>query len=436
MSNESLFIREWGEIHKSEKNNQDKIDNIDKIELNSNAFKELEKFAESDNKENRFLKFKKSDVLKVQNFVGVITTKDGTQIEILPKISEENDADKSRETLTKMLKVVHKLPFIQTTEADLQLKNQPLPEVLIAWFLGCVDKIIKQGIRRDYLRIEGYEKFLKGQLQTHKQLNEPPHKQHLFHIEYDVLSPNRPENRLIHSALLQVLKWSKYFDNQKRAKHFLNFLADVPISQNIKNDFDTWSNGRDMNYYKDVLPWLKLILNQQSPFTLKDKNAGISFLLPMEVLFERYVAKILAKDLPSEWILSEQKPQKSLACFTNEENPKGKGVFKMKPDIVISDKLKETIYILDTKWKLIDEKQTYESGNIDHKKGIQQSDMYQLFAYGKKYDVPKVILIYPQWAKFENEFSFKLDEGLDLCVKPFALDNDKMTNFKALITTL
>jgi 5-methylcytosine-specific restriction enzyme subunit McrC len=88
-SKELLVIREWGEIHLGDVN---KYENIDKIYLNKNAWKNLEKFADSDNKQDRFLKFKNSKVLKVQNFVGVITTPDGTQIEILPKTSEEADA--------------------------------------------------------------------------------------------------------------------------------------------------------------------------------------------------------------------------------------------------------------------------------------------------------------------------------------------------------
>ena len=387
----------------------------------------MAKYAESDKKDDRFIRFVKSTTLKVKSFVGVITTPDGTQIEILPKIEEvanNESVEQSRSILEKMLKVVNDLRFIQTTEADLKLKNRPLPEVLIGWFLKSVDKIIKQGIRRDYLRVRGHEKFLKGQLQTHKQLNEPPHKQHLFHIEYDILSPNRCENRLIHSALLQILKWSKDFDHQKTAKHFLMLFDEVPASENIKNDFNQWASGRDMNYYQSVLPWLKLILNQQSPFALKDKNAGISFLLPMEVLFERYVAKKLAERLPKGYKLTEQKPQKPLACFENKD------VFMMKPDIVISKiSNKNPVCILDTKWKLIDENQTYKNGSVDNKRGISQSDMYQLFAYGKKYKVAKVVLIYPQWTQFENEFAFQIDENLDLCVKPFALDDDKMTAF-------
>jgi 5-methylcytosine-specific restriction enzyme subunit McrC len=155
-----------------------------------------------------------------------------------------------------------------------------------------------------------------------------------------------------------------------------------------------------------------LILNQQSPFTLKDKNAGISFLIPMEKLFEKYVAIELRKQLPQGYQLKEQISSKYLS---NE--PKA---FQLKPDMAIyeNNNLK---YILDTKWKLIDENKIYENGNEDKKKGINQSDMYQLFAYGKKYKVNKVVLIYPQWTKFKTSFNFKLEDNLMLKVCPFKL---------------
>ncbi len=412
---QSLYVREFGSITKGKVSQQH---NIDEITLNKSAWDFLAKYADSDNKNHRFVRFKNSTTLKVQNFVGVITTPDDVQIEILPKINEtadDNSAKQSRDILESMLKVVHDLPFIETTKAPLKLKDRTLPEVLIGWFLSSVDKIIKQGIRRDYLRIQAHERFLKGQLQTHKQLNEPPHKQHLFHIEYDVLSPNRAENRLIYSALLQVLKWSQDFDNQKMAQHFLMRLDEVPASKNINSDFDKWSSGRDMHYYQPALPWLKLILNQQSPFALKDKHAGISFLLPMERLFEKYVAKVLAKKLQNGYKLTEQSTGKYLSNY-----PKA---FALKPDIVVKQG-QNVAYVLDTKWKLIDENKTYENGNKDNKNGISQADMYQLFAYGKKYDTKKLMLIYPQWGNFKKGFDFQFDDTLQLSVVPFSLNNE------------
>lgn len=402
---ENFVIREFGKIH--QENNENKKDNIDNIYINKTAWKHLENYAKSDDTQDRFLKFYNPTTLKVQNFVGVITTPCGTQIEIVPKIDEDiKRADKSRETLIKMLKVVHNLPLLQTTKAELQLKNTPLLDILISWFLKEVDKILKKGLRQDYILTQNQAKFLKGSLQTHKQLNEPPHKQHLFHIKYNVFSSNRAENRLIHSALRQVLRWSKDNYNQILIKHFLALFDEVELSTNYKTDFDNWSSARDMQYYQNVLPWLKLILNQQSPFILKDNNKGISFLIPMEKLFEKFVAKMLAKDLPKNYTLKEQISSKYLA-----EKPQA---FLLKPDIGIYKKGKLK-YILDTKWKLIDE------NTIDNKKEISQGDVYQLYAYGKKYTVEKVILIYPKWSKFNSSFNFKIDDKLELKICCFEL---------------
>ena len=418
----SLCIREFGKIHQIKKD-EDYKNGIDDIYINAKAWDELSQFADSDKKDNRFLRFHNKSILKVQNFVGVITTSDGTQIEILPKIEDkvsDESANKSREILAKMLRTVNTLPFIETTKASLQIKNRPLPETLIAWFLNYVDRIVKKGIRRDYIRVANHEKFLKGQLQLQKQVNEPPHRQHLFHIEYDVLSPNRAENRLIHSALIQVSKWSRDNHNQSLAKHLFMLFDEVPLSKNHQSDFEKWSISRDMNYYQTVLPWLKLILNQQSPFTLKDKHTGISFLLPMEELFEKYVAKILDSKLNNKHTLKEQKPQKNLAYFGDKK------VFTMKPDIVIQ-KGKDIKLILDTKWKLIDEKNPTPTYGKENHHTIKQGDMYQLFAYGKRYGVTRVILIYPRWSKFNKRLFYRFDDNLSLVAIPFSLDTDSFS---------
>jgi len=60
--------------------------------------------------------------------------------------------------------------------------------------------------------------------------------------------------------------------------------------------------------------------------------------------------------------------------------------FALRPDIVL--KKDGRIVILDTKWKsLIDnERKNY---------GISQADMYQMYAYSKKYEAPEIWLLYP-----------------------------------------
>lgn len=430
MGADSLVIREWGRINKGPENRQI---SIDEIVLNKDAWDFFSVLASY-----RYLRFLNKTQLQFKGFVGVITAPDGTQLEIIPKIEESITSvtvGESRLTLENMLKVVNNLKVVESTEAFLKNKKAPLIEVLIGWFLKEVSQVTKKGIRQDYSRVEAHEQFLKGQLQLSKQLREPLHKQHNFHIEYDVFSADRPENRLIHSALFIVSKWSKDNANQRLAKHFLLLFDGIPLSEDYKIDFSNWSSLRDMHFYQMLLPWLKLILNQQSPFSIADKNAGISFLLPMEELFEKYVAKSLSAELPIGYRLTEQKPQKPLVESFLVGNKEGKGAFQLKPDIVIHDSDKP-IYILDTKWKRIDQGKKYDNGADDKKRGISQGDMYQLFAYGKKYNLKTVVLVYPKWSRFNEPMKFEFDKELSLLVTPFTLTHAGLSDCAPIIGEL
>lgn len=412
-------IREYGFILKSDE--LQTSSDIDKCYVNSKDWLFLEKYAFSNLKESRFIRpasFNGEKSFQVVNFVGVISTPQGTHIEILPKISEANqEQNTSRALLWKMLNAVDKLPFIETTEADLKLFDKPLPEVLINRFLKTLANLVRQGIRKDYHRIEAEERFLKGRLLVAQQLRQPAGKQHHFQIAYDVFSDNRAENRLLHSALVQVANWSKSEETQKLARELRFVFNEVPKSSNYKVDFGLWKNTRDMIAYRALLPWVRLILNQESPFTIKEQHAGISFLFPMEQLFEQYVAKQLQKYLtPKGYSVKKQ-----LQSHYLSDHPRA---FLLKPDLAIH-KGKQIRAILDTKWKLIDQNTTYDNGENDPKFGISQADMYQMFAYGHKYlhGNGNLFLIYPKWAKFDQclKQPFNLDENLNLHVVPFNL---------------
>ena len=66
------------------------------------------------------------------------------------------------------------------------------------------------------------------------------------------------------------------------------------------------------------------------------------------------------------------------------------------------------MFILDAKWKKID------SSKPDKNYGIAQSDLYQLYAYGKRYKCRKLALIYPQTHKFKAPLTYRLVNELTL----------------------
>ena len=66
---------------------------------------------------------------------------------------------------------------------------------------------------------------------------------------------------------------------------------------------------------------------------------------------------------------------------------------------------------MDTKWKLLaDNKANY---------GISQGDMYQMYAYQKKYSAVNVTLLYPQtdWIFDDKNISYHSDDNVAVCVK-------------------
>jgi 5-methylcytosine-specific restriction enzyme subunit McrC len=80
--------------------------------IKKETFDSLEKFVLENEKTAQYLKIttKKGfgKVLQAQNYVGVIQTKDGTTIEILPKIKNAT-IEKSKDILIKMLKTLNSL---------------------------------------------------------------------------------------------------------------------------------------------------------------------------------------------------------------------------------------------------------------------------------------------------------------------------------------
>ena len=92
---------------------------------------------------------------------------------------------------------------------------------------------------------------------------------------------------------------------------------------------------------------------------------------------------------------------------------KEKGRFALKPDIVID----EGKIIVDTKWKILSENKSNQ--------GISQSDMYQLYAYGTKYEnCEKLYLIYPKDELIDgNLYHYYQDKKLPLKVLFFDVEN-------------
>ena len=102
--------------------------------------------------------------------------------------------------------------------------------------------------------------------------------------------------------------------------------------------------------------------------------------------------------------------------------------FKLRPDILIRQNGRTLV--LDTKWKKINGRDS-GAGNY----GIEQSDLYQLYAYGKKYAADDLFLVYPANKAFQQPLSvFGYDATTRLHVVPFDVTNPPVNEVEKLVS--
>ncbi len=378
--------------------------------IKKSAFEELEKFILENESSANYLKItmKKGfgKVLQAQNFVGLIQTNDGTTIEILPKIKNKSN-NELKKIVLKMLKTLKNSPFKSFNMAQLKNSKMPLLEIFISMFLDELDKLIKRGIKRDYIQKEENIKFLKGKLKLKEQIKKNFIHKERFFVEYDEFMSDRIENRIIKTTLKYLYKKSKLNKNQKRIREFLFVFDEVKECKNIKIAFNNILLNRQMKDYENIILWAKIFLFGNSFTPYKGNSVAFALLFDMNKLFESYVCNFLKKEYQN---IKSQHKKYHLVYLNN------KGKFSLIPDIIIDDGK----IVLDTKWKILN----YEKNN----NGIGQNDIYQMYAYATKYvNCERVYLVYPKdnEAEYRKYFFKKTDEKPSLELVFFDLFENK-----------
>ena len=402
--------------------------------LPEETFKQLEQFILENNREGEDsalelmgLSARKGvgKIITAKNYVGIITMKDGTTIEILPKIYSEVDSDesgvRSKKLLIDMLKTLRDTPYKTLQTSNVNIEKMNIFEIFIRMFIDEMFFIVKRGLKCNYETIEENVNFFKGKMKFSQQVKYNfAHKERNY-VEYDEFNANRPENRLLKATLQYLYKHSASSKNRNDIKILLNFFGEIEASVDYKADFSKYVPDRNMKDYTTALMWSKVFLMGKSFTSFAGSEVAVALLFPMETVFESYIAALIKKELiPKGYSVSVQ--DRKYHLFDEPEKK-----FLMKPDIVVTRKSDGVKFIMDTKWKLLSEsKQNY---------GISQADMYQMYAYQKKYSAQSttqnVTLLYPQTdGVSRNDIEFSSDDGIIVRVRFVDLFKIKELNFE------
>lgn len=354
-----------------------------------------------------------------KNYAGVLQLKNGTFVEVLPKICfADSLKDYSRKIFIKMIAKLKSDYYKSFSETHISSDKFPLLEVFISIFLDELDKIIRKGLKKNYVKIVENSSFIKGKIKITQNIKHNYMHKEKNYIEYSKYIANIPENIILKTCIVFLKSKSNDFSNIKRLNQALFLFDEIQISHNPDIELKKVCITRLNQYYESALELAKVFLKGNSYLPKQGDTELISLMFPMQKIFEDYVFSQLNKQY-----------KKSFNIIKAQSHPynliESESKFNLKPDIVMGKE--DSILILDTKWKLID------SSKTDGKYGVSQSDLYQLYVYGKKYQKKtnknvQLYLIYPKTEKFcKSKFwNYEDDNSLPITITPYDLDKNKL----------
>lgn len=355
------------------------------------------------------------DVITIKNYVGLIQMNNGYQVHVLPKISFDSGEDagnkETKRIFMKMLKSMKDFPSKVFNYGNLKVDRMNLYEIFINMYLQEVRQLVKRGIKFAYVVQEDNLKFYKGKLLTCQHIKTNIAHKERFYVAYDEFHPNRSENKLVKATLLKLQKLTTSAENSKEIRQLLTAFEMVEPSTNHMKDFSQVKIDRNTKDYEMLLQWSKVFLMNKSFTTFSGKNTSRALLFPMESVYESYVAQQMKNVLiPAGWDVSSQ--DKGYYLFMEPRRQ-----FALRPDIVC--KRGDRTVIMDTKWKSLinSERANY---------GISHSDMYQMYAYSKKYETSEIWLLYPLNDEMRDHYDIVFESGDGTTVRLYFVDLTRM----------
>ncbi|MBO0937369.1 restriction endonuclease [Fibrella sp. HMF5335] len=336
------------------------------------------------------------DTIRLRTYAGLLDLRGGLSLDIRPRVGY----------LPNLLRHLPDAAFHRLHTGQTGAMNLPLWEVFIDAFLRETAHALGQGLARNYVAETVETATLRGKIRMTQQARQPYFQPDRLALIQDEHTANIAVNRVLKTALLRVMGRSDVVASQTRCRQLLAFLADIPTSTNLPADLRAIaSTNRLLRRYDLALRWATWLLRGQGAGLCVGPTVTNCLLFSMERVFEQYVAAGFRR--------VGAEVQESSAHLIDEHA--GQPKFKLRPDLILRQN-GQTI-VLDTKWKLLDA--TDQNGHY----GIDQADLYQLYAYGKKYDATQLVLIYPAHAGFTKPLRvFGYDDDMRLHVVPFNLD--------------
>ena len=394
----SLVVTEHTRIQRCEPGHEAKL--VDQAYLYPHHFERLRRF-DKFGREERDRIFEWGDgFTRSTQWVGVVQAGD-LQVEILPKIDGAVNDFECRHNLLYMLAVGGNVPVRSRDIARLAHRRAPLSEILAGIFADRLKEALLQGPERAYIGQQENLRRFKGRLLVARQAQHNAAHRERFYCEFDEFSDDTVMNRIFRATcqtLQQLARTPATLDALQQCLLLLDGVSDIEVQA---TDFEGIVLNRQNERFGDVLRFCQLLLAGRTPTVKAGSTRTFSLLFDMNRVFERFIAAFLQRYVVPRLRGVRLFPQASsrhrylMQCGST-------GVLRLKPDLLFEGP--GHVLVMDTKWKLL-------TPTDRGRGGVSEADLYQLYAYTRRYGASRSVLLYPQTPGLARWDFEVLDEG-------------------------
>ena len=327
------------------------------------------------------------DGIKFKSFVGVIQI-GGLTIEILPKTDRIDSSDQDysdwQSALLNMLRVCKYISVSSVSEASLKRKYNSILDLYFEMYLSELEKLLHAGFIKNYRKKSANVLALKGRIDFAKNIQRNLIHQERFYTKHQVYDYDHLINQILFKALkaLQLLS-----TNPNIVDRVSRIISAFPEVSNLKVDsthFERLKENRKTASYSKSLQIARMILLNYSPDIRQGQENMLTLLFDMNKLWEEYIYRMLLSSADSNTKISFQNKKDFWESRT------------IRPDLLITRTSNEVeeIYVVDTKWKILDTSNPKPSDD----------DLKQMYSYNLYWDAKKSMLLYPHSKSSEEKF--------------------------------
>jgi 5-methylcytosine-specific restriction enzyme subunit McrC len=353
-------------------------------------------------------------------WVGVVQIP-GLTLELLPKIDGPHTHPETtalaRDNLLAMLLESRLLPLKVRDSAALSTRSAPLLDALIALFAERALAELLRGPYRAYISEVGDLRTLRGKLLISKHIAHNAARRERFTCAYDDLSIDTPLGRVLRATCRALLTQTRAGAAQSALDRCLHLLDDVPDVPDARVWLDRIVLDRQSERFADLLIFCRLVLEQQAPSARAGATRTFSLLFDMDRVFEGFVANFLRTRVLPHLPGLQLRVQGQGARAPLLRTERNADALHLKPDLLLTARgTLEARAVLDTKWKRLGPASRHRTAKL------KPNDLYQMFAYTRRYAVRRSVLLFP-WTAESTDRDFAVigpdnrPDGSQICLR-------------------